>query len=162
MATRAAVLDSPDRRRGAPSPAARRPPARPQLEVVPGRRRIAGLAVVLGVFVSSLLLGVTAFQTSLAERQLRLDELEGRVAEARANYDRLREQRAVLRSPERLALEAAGLGLVPGHGTEFISVPPDVVAEVAASASDIDPDVGSSVDPLEQFSEVKDVVGAAP
>jgi hypothetical protein len=120
------------------------------------------LAVVLGVLVSSLLLGVTVFQTSLAERQLRLDELESRVESARATYDRLREQRAVLRSPERLALEAAGLGLVPGRGTEFISVPPDVVAEVAASASGIDPDVGSSVDPLEQFSEVKDVVGAVP
>lgn len=152
MATRATALTTPGRRS----------PARPQLEVLPGRRRIASLAVVLGVLVSSLLLGVTAFQTSLAERQLHLDEVERRVEAAQATYDRLREQRAVLRSPERLALEAAGLGLVPGRGTEFIAVPPDVVAAVTASSSGIDPDVASSVDPLEQFSEVKDVVGAAP
>ena len=46
---------------------------RPQLTVVPRRRRTARLVAVAAFFASSLMLGAAAFQTQLARRQVDLD-----------------------------------------------------------------------------------------
>ena len=51
--------------------------------------------------------------TRLAERQLEIDRLERLVAAAQERFDVLRQQRAELRSPTRLAIEAARLGMHP-------------------------------------------------
>ena len=49
---------------------------RPQLAVVPRRRRTARLVGVAAFFASSLMLGAAAFQTQLARRQVELDKVD--------------------------------------------------------------------------------------
>jgi hypothetical protein len=136
---------------------------RPRLEVVPRRRRAVGVAVACCIVLFALLLGAVAFQTKLAKNQLALDRTERAVLDARERYDILRRQRAQLRAPNRLALEAEQLGMVPAETGELMTIAPTVVAAVAASASGLPESVfdnrGSS---LEQFGEVKAVTGDAP
>jgi hypothetical protein len=113
--------------------------------------------------VFAVMLGVTVFQTRLAERQLQLDRTERQVSVARDRYDQLRQVRAVLRSPERLAAEAAANGLVPGGGSEFVEVDPAVKALVAASSGGVDAQVvRPSTSSLEEFRRVKATIGRTP
>lgn len=136
---------------------------RPDLTVVPRRRRMVGtaLAVVTGVVV--VMLGVTVFHTRLAERQFQLDVLERQVATERARFDVLRRERAWMASPERLADRARELGLVSGGRTEFLDVPSDVLAVVAASTAGLDPSVSRSPStPLDDFRAVKQVLQVEP
>lgn len=141
--------------------------SRPQhgalLEVVPRRRRAVGVFVVACAVLFALLLGAVAFQTKLAQNQLALDTTERAVRDARERYDVLRRQRAQLRSPNRLAVEAERLGMVPAETGDLMILDPILVASVAASASGLPTNVfddhGSSLD---QFGEVKAVTGKTP
>jgi len=130
---------------------------------VPRRRRAVGIAIASCVVLFALLLGAVAFQTNLARNQLSLDRTERAVREARDRYDILRRQRAQLRAPGRLAIEAERLGMMPAETGELMTIEPSVVAAVAASASGLSDneldDEGSS---LELFGEVKAVTGDAP
>ena len=123
-------------------PRAAKADARPSLEVVPRRRRwpalLAGLASLL-VFLG--LLGAAVFHTQLAERQLTIDQLERQVQEERARFDELRRDRAVLRSPQRIADEATALGMVPGETSRFIQVDPMLLAIQLAAAGATDDDI---------------------
>ncbi len=136
---------------------------RPRLEVVPPRRRALGIAVAACVVLFALLLGAVAFQTQLAQNQLALDKTERAVRDARERYDILRRQRAQLRSPNRLAVEAERLGMVPAETGELMTIDPGTVAAVQAAASGLPENVfddqGSSLD---QFGDVKAVTGGAP
>jgi hypothetical protein len=135
----------------------------PQLAVVPRRRRTVGVIVSACVVVFGLCLGAVAFQTRLAQNQLALDRTERAVKDARERYDILRRQRAELRSPNRLALEAIRLGMVPAENGEFMTVPPEVVAAVAAAASGLpNPVSETNESSFSQFSEVKSVTGDVP
>ncbi len=89
-------------------------PAPTRLSVVPRRRPAVGWFVVLGGLVFALLLGVTVFQTRLAQNQLELDRVERAVDAERERFDELRLQRAELRSPAYLAAAAASIGMIPG------------------------------------------------
>ncbi len=110
-----------------------------------------------------LMLGATALQARLAQTQLELDSLDRDLADAKETYDLLRRQRAELLAPERLAAEAKALGMAPGENTEFVSVPPEIVAQVAVAASGVDAEIGiQSATPLEEFADVKAVAGGAP
>src|SRR5882672_8413508 len=109
--------------------------ATPHLAVVPRRRRTVSLIVCACALLFSLCLGAVAFQTKLAQNQLALDKVEREVATARERYDVLRRQRAELRSPNRLAIEATRLGMKPAENGEFMTITPDVAASVAAAAS---------------------------
>lgn len=110
-----------------------------------------------------MFIGAVAFQTQIAQNQLALDKTERAVSAARDRYDVLRRQRAELRSPNRLAVEAERLGMSPAQNGEFMTVTPDVVASVLASASGLAAGVGDQdVTSLEQFGEVKAVTGDVP
>jgi hypothetical protein len=147
-------------------PAARRRAAgtaRPELAVVPRRRRWpALLAGALWAAVSVGLLGAAVFHTQLAERQLRIDRLERAVAAERERFDELRHERAVLRSPVRLADAASALGMRRGDSTEFLDVTPEALARQIAAAGAVDDVVRITIDsdPLDQYRAVKAVTGA--
>ncbi|MGD9702076.1 MAG: hypothetical protein AB7Q42_06780 [Acidimicrobiia bacterium] len=147
--------------------ASRRAPAkkRPELVVVPRSRRTVRFAALTFTIVFALMLALTVFQTRLAENQLDIDRAEEGVDIARARFSELRKENASLRSPERIAAEAAKLGLVPGRSSAFIVVDPAVVQMVAVAAGDgLDPQgIGGLEDPFEVHKRVKRVVsGEAP
>jgi cell division protein FtsL len=148
------------RRTGAPSSESTPQPApasRPELRIVPRPRAAINAALVLGFVVVVLMLGTVVLHTRLAERQVEIDTLEQAVTDARNRFDVLRQQRAELRSPTRLAIEAQRLLMIPAPRTEFLDVDPQTVAEVLASAGVVDEATGtiSADDPLEQFRIVK-------
>ncbi|MCU1393015.1 MAG: hypothetical protein JWM34_1443 [Ilumatobacteraceae bacterium] len=147
----------------APSRAAEMP-APPKLEVVaPRRRRTVSVVVLGGLVLFAMLIGAVAFQTQIARNQLALDKTEKAVTAARDRYDVLRRQRAELRSPDRLAVEAKRLGMSPADTGEFMTVDPQLVASVMASASALPPAVGAPVESsLDQFGDVKAVTGDVP
>jgi cell division protein FtsL len=149
-----------DRQHGVPTetPAPSSEPAsRPELRIVPRRRIAINAALVLGFVVVVLMLGTVVLHTRLAERQVEIDQLEQDVTDARSRFDVLRQQRAELRSPTRLAIEAQRLLMIPAPRTEFLDVDPQTVAEVLASAGIVDEATGtiSTEDPLEQIRKVK-------
>ncbi len=117
-------------------------------------------AILLAGVVVALMLFAVILHTRLAERQLEIDRLEGLVTESRERFDVLRQQRAELRSPTRLAIEAGELGMVPAPNTEFMAIDPGTLARVVAAAGIVDEDTGtvSSEDPLEQIRRVKAVI----
>ena len=135
----------------------------PQLHLVPKRKRAVGLAVTGFVFLFALLLGATAFQTQIARNQLQIDATEKGVRNARERYDNLRRQRAELRSPNRLAVVAAELGMVPAENGEFLTIDGSIAARIVTLADDLPSATSkSSVDAFAQFSQIKSVAGDAP
>ena len=120
-----------------------------------------GLLVVVMV----AMLGAAVFHTQLAERQLRIDDLERNVREERERFDSLRHDRAVLRSPERIALAAEELGMVPGETSRFVGVDPMALARQLAAAGATDDDTSLVIvesGPLDQFRDVKAVSEGQP
>jgi hypothetical protein len=133
---------------------------RPQLIVVPRRRRTAGLVAVAAFFASSLMLGAAAFQTQLASRQVQLDKVDRQIRLARNDFNALRSQRAELRSPARLAASGSALGMSSATKTEFIEIAPEVIAEVQQSAGGVFDRGAEGQDPVfEEFKVVKSVAG---
>ena len=135
----------------------------PELEVVPRRRGWLPMVMLLVSLAVGGMVVVTVFHTRLAERQYQLDELDRRVSDERARFDVLRRERAWMASPERLAARAGELGLVSGGRTEFLDVPPDVVALVSAAAAGLDPRVAEPArTPLDDFRAVKQALQVEP
>lgn len=133
--------------------------ARPALQVVNRRRRwpavVGGFAL---LFVMAAMLGAAVFHTQLAERQLTIDRLERKVDGAREEFDELRRDRAVLRSPQRIAEEALELGMVPGETSSFVEIDPEELAIQLAAAGVADDETTRVIDeddPLGQFRDVK-------
>jgi hypothetical protein len=120
-------------------------------------------ALVLGFVVVVLMLGTVVLHTRLSERQVEIDRLEHAVTDARARFDVLRQQRAELRSPTRLSIEAADLGMRQAPRTEFMAVDPQTLAETLAAAGVVDEITGtiSPDDPLDQIRRVKAADGGA-
>lgn len=139
---------------------------RPQLSVVRRRPRwpaVAGGGVLVAVMVA--MLGAAVFHTQLAERQLRIDELEQQVQAERARFDELRRDRAVLRSPQRIADEANALGMVTGENSRFIQVDAMALARQLAAAGATEDDTNRVIvetGPLDQFRDVKSVSVGQP
>ena len=99
----------------------------------------------------------------LAQRQLTLDTLDRNIRDAHEQYDVLRRERAELRSPGRLAVEATNLGMVPASQTEFVSIDADVVAEVQRGGVGDDGTNDPTVaEEFEQYAEVKAQAGGSP
>ncbi|MEL6891759.1 MAG: hypothetical protein AAFP84_09195 [Actinomycetota bacterium] len=154
--------------RSAPRGASRRVRAGrsdPKLSVVARRRRWP--AVFGGVAFTIVIAGMLAaavFHTQLAERQFEIDRLERGVAEEKARFDELRNERAQLRSPQRIADAAAELGMQPGQTGRFIDVDPhDLARQVAAAGVVVEVErVIVSDDPLAQFRDVKAVSAGQP
>ena len=136
---------------------------RPQLTVVPRRRRTARLIAVASVVVFGIMLGAAAFQTQLARRQLTLDTLDRRIRVAHETYDVLRRERAELRSPGRLAREAEALGMVPARQTDFITIDPEVVAVVQRTGLPAVVEDGPTIEEeFVEYARVKAQAGGAP
>ena len=111
------------------------------------------------------MLGAAVFHTQLAERQLRIGQLERSVNDERERFDELRYERAELRSPVRLAAAASELGMRRGRASTFVSVTPEAVARQLAAAGPIGDNLVRIVlhtEPLDQFRAVKSVTEAAP
>jgi cell division protein FtsL len=136
---------------------------RPELALVPRRRRFVGVALTFVTVVVATMMAVTVFHTRLAERQYQLDVIEREVATERARFDLLRRERAWMASPERLADRAKELGLVSGGRTEFLDVPAEVLAVVTASTAGLDPQVARPPrTPLDDFRIIKHVLQVQP
>ena len=141
--------------------------SRPKLALAtPHRRRwpavLGGMAMLV---VMAGLLGAAVFHTQLAERQLRIGDLEQSVIDERDRFDELRYRRAELRSPVRLAREAGELGMARGDNGEFVEIDAWSLAEQIAAAGVIDEGVREIIinsDPLQQFSDVKRVSAGQP
>jgi len=110
------------------------------------------------------MLGAAVFHTQLAERQFEIDRLDRGVAEETARFDELRNERAQLRSPQRISDSAWALGMRPGETGEFVQVDPmDLARQLAAAGTSDEVDrVIVSDDPLEQFRDVKAVSAGRP
>ena len=79
---------------------------------------------------------------------------------ARAHYDELRAERALLQSPSVLLEKARSFGMVPAVGMKVVEIPAEVAAEVAASVGKIDADIASTTESkLDDFGRIKRQVG---
>ena len=147
-----------------PTPrATSRPTPRPDLRLVPKPQVAINAALVLGFVVVVLMLGTVVLHTRLAERQADIDRLETAVTAARERFDVLRQQRAELRSPTRLSIEASDLGMRAAPFTEFMPVDPNTLARTLAAGGVVDDATGVVVteDPLDQIRRVKAAGGGA-
>lgn len=136
---------------------------RPQLVVVAPQRRTARWIAAGSVFVFALMIGAAAFQTQIARRQLELDTLDRRIRAAHEQYDVLRRERAELRSPGRLAQEAAALGMVPATQTQFATIDPSVIADVQRTGVSAGHEqVGTIEQEFADYARVKAQAGGVP
>lgn len=142
------------------------PSRRPELRVVRRRRRWPAAFVTLAVvIVIGGLLGAAVFHTQLAQRQLEIDRLEQGVDAARERFDELRRDRAALRSPGRIAVEAERLGMVRGDTSQFVQIEVEALARQIAAGGAVTDDpvkIIDATDPLEQFRDVKAVSAGQP
>ena len=127
----AAAVAAPARPRAAPRPARRPapiPPRRPaHLRVVrPAvrRRRLLRPTVLAALATTVLLLALVVVNVMLAQSQLTIDELNGRVDAAQRSYQQALLARAEAASPSRIIARANQLGLVaPGQPPVAVPVP---------------------------------------
>ena len=153
-------VDAPRRRASMRRPAgdvAGTPARRPDLFVVPQPRAAANALIVLVAMIAGLMLAAVVLHTRLADRQLEIDRLEAQVTDARERFDVLRQQRAELRSPGRLAVASRDLGMHGALETSFIEIDSHTLAQVLASTGTIDEATGrvDDADPLEQIQRVR-------
>lgn len=153
------------------TPPVRRPIGRttlPPLAVVPARRQFAWFAMGVMILAATVLLGAAMLHTRIAERQLEIDRLDRAMRTAQEEFDVLRAQRSVLRSPTRLGTEAGLLGMVPGNESEFVPVDPMLLATIIAQTGQlptldaITPGSYTRLEPLDQFRLVKSASQEAP
>lgn len=136
------------------TPAAAR---RPELRLVPRPRNAANAVILLVAVVAGLMLAAVVLHTRLAERQLEIDRLEREVTEVHERFDVLRQQRAELRSPNRLALAAQDLGMTAAPDTEFITIDGYALANAIAAAGIVGDIEATAIedDPLDQIRRVR-------
>ena len=113
----------------------RRTSLRSHLREVPQRRRFAAILAPALVVVFLAMLGITTFQTRMAEDQVQLDRLLVKVDKARALQQNLERQQAELLSPVRLGREASRLHLVPADTVGFVEVNPTTYRTVLTSSA---------------------------
>jgi len=134
---------------------------RPELRLVPQPRAAANALILLVAMIACLMLAAVVLHTRLADRQLEIDRLEAEVTTSLQRFDLLRQQRAELRSPNRLTQASADLGMRAASGTKFIEVDAASLAAVLATAGTIDEQSGEvdRSDPLEQIQRVREAEG---
>jgi len=149
-------------------PAGRPDRSRPELRVVEGPRRTTRVLIVTMFLLGLLLVALLVFHTRIAERQLRIDDLDRAVRQAQVDFDVLRAERAELRSPTRLSDRARQLGMVPGSESDFVRADPMSLAVVIATTGEVPVaeviGVGANtrLEPLDQFRVVKAAGAAVP
>lgn len=139
------------------------PRAVPQAAVSRRTRRLVFAGLIVAFLAIAMMMLVVVFQTRIAETQLKIDKIESQIAAERDRYDALRLERSSLREPARLVAEATAMGMIPGNGTDFVSVDPFTVAQVLVSTGGVDPALLSvSHDPLANYGAVKSTIGDRP
>ena len=147
-------------RRTQPSPIAR---AVTQRDVTKRTRRFVFAGLSIAFLAIAMMMLVVVFQTRIAETQLNIDKIESQISAERDRYDALRLERSSLREPARLVTEATGMGMVPGNGTDFVSVDTLNIDQVLVSTGGVDPELLSvSHDPLVNYGAVKSTIGDRP
>jgi cell division protein FtsB len=128
-----------------------------ELHVVPRRRLAANVAALAVVLLGVLMLSAVVLHTRLAERQRDIDQLEQQVEVQHELFDILRQQRAVLRSPTRLASESSRLGMYAPPKSDFVAADPWTVAQIVAATGSTDALDGLLVssDALDQVRRVR-------
>ena len=142
---------------GGESAAARRP----HLRLVARPRVAINAALVLVGVIVALMLAAVVLHTRLAERQVEIDKVESAVTEARARFDVLRQQRAELRAPNRLAAAGAEEGMVTSPAADFLPVDPLTVASILAASGAVTEGDGSIHDAFEPLDQIRRVKAAA-
>ena len=112
------------------------------------RARVVAASVLL--MVAAGLLGLVAWQVSLAQGQFELEGLRSKAAAEQDRYERLRLRAAELEAPARVVSEAQErLGMVPPAGVTYLS-PPAHAAVPASSRREPD-----TVTASDDWSDVK-------
>jgi cell division protein FtsL len=126
-------------------------------------RRVIMVSASIAVLAIMVMFLVVAFQTRIAETQMKIDKINSQIQAERDRYDALRLERSALRDPARLVVEATAMGMIPGTGTDFTTVEPTSVAAVLVSTGGVDPEyMSDSEDPLENYGAVKALIGGQP
>jgi cell division protein FtsL len=129
--------------------AIRLPSRKPRVVATPSRKDNSFVWVMrlfaLGIVVS--LFAVVGIQTTIAKRQITIDELRTAQKKEITKFEKNRHEVAKLKSPERITRRAASLGLVQPARFVSISIPMEVAAR-----SDVQDD--------ELWREVKAIVNA--
>ena len=156
------IAAPPRRARPAPRTTAR-PPARttPRAQVKPraeSRARAAArpfaigrVGALLAVVTVFALVTAVVFHVVLAQNQMELDRLNGKIATAQRTYEQRRLQSSLLASPQRVIQEAERLGLVqPPAPAQILYVPNAPLPET---------DDGSTADTIADWSKTKPSLG---
>lgn len=114
----------------------------------------AGVTLTVLLFVA--LFAVAGSHALLVESQVRLDGLDGQVAEEQSRYERLRMDVAQLESPERIMADATAMGMVQPADPVWIT--PDRPVEEGSDAAQT-PETESTDT---SWSEVKPILGTTP
>jgi cell division protein FtsL len=164
----APVRAAAPRRAPGPRPGPKQQPAhpRPKLRVVEApaaKRRWSGRTVLglAGAVAIVCMLALAGFHAQLVSGQVRLDELEGQVAEEQARYAANRLEVAELESPERIVRVAQEqLGMVAPAGLTYLSPSGAMVDEVGTAgpeAAMAEPGDGAS-----SWEDTKPYLGGTP
>ncbi len=147
-------------RRAAKSPVARVVTRR---DATTGMRRVIFVSSAIAIAAIAVMFLVVAFQTRIAETQMKIDKINAQIQAERDRYDALRLERSALRDPARLVTEATAMGMIPGSGTDFTVVDPTSVAAVLVSTGGVAPEyLSDSEDPLDNYGAVKALIGGRP
>jgi hypothetical protein len=147
----------------APRPTPRRVPgaapartAGPELRVVRDAERLprpgrSGMAIAAaGVVVFAALLASAVFHSMLVSGQAHLDEVEGRIRTERSTLQREELRLADYQSPERIAREAARLGMIPAERQHWVSPEGDAPMVVDTEAG------GPGVTSVDDLTDTRD------
>jgi hypothetical protein len=166
-APRPSPMPAPARR---PAPVRRLEPAAPRpsrdraldpsrhLRVVqPGERTRRRLTPYGGLLLTAILFlvmaGLAGAHTLIAQGQIRLDELDGKVRTEQARYQRLREEVAAAESPERIVAAAQAQGMVTPD--DLVYLQPDTASEDVEAPVDAADAAAPSVHTDTSWSTVK-------
>lgn len=148
------------RRIAQPAPAPRRPhlrvvppPARPSLRPSVRRRRTGAVLGVAMVIVFGSLMASAMFHGLLVSGQSDLDRLDTQIQEEKTALAQEKLELAHLQSPERIAEEAAKIGMVPADQQHWVTPgstdDPVVTGTTGAEADAEEGDVTDTTDPAD-------------
>lgn len=138
-----AVAGAAPRTRGAARPAPRAVPARrPRhlrlVTTAARRRRLPSTAALVGIGTVLIVISLVVVRVMLAQTQLSLDRLNGRVGAAQRRYDQALLRNAELAAPSYVITRAGQLGLVaPGQPPVAVAVPAGAVPTAARTATPV-------------------------
>ncbi len=145
----AAAATAAARAGGQPARTVKAAPPRPQLRVVPPRvrrRRAGAIAVVVCAVTFLVMLGLTVFQARIAADQMRIEQVDRQIRDAKADYTRLRLMVAEAQTPVAAAERARANGLIPPPKGIEAYVTPSIEQVIAVARSGAASEPGATVE----------------